>query len=209
MSKFKIGDKVKIIECLCESVRVRYINKIATITKTTENNEYEIDLDNGKYFWYPFEFELYIEQPKEYTIADLLNNFDEETEFIKVGGGIKPLKYKILDGNLYFYNYVEDIWKQTLYSLKVTLNMKFTKAEEPKLKPMTFEEAVKTGKNIRYEYTYDYLEQENKETVKVKIELKEFHIFSEIIEEMIMKHNSYTATQIILEGTWFAEGVYE
>ena len=138
-----------------------------------------------------------------YTIHNLLNDFPSETKFLS-----NDHLFRIQLGELQTYDNDTQEWRKSINSLKQILEMKFTKVEEPKLKSLTFNEAVKTGKNIRYEYTYE-VEQENKETVKIEIELKEFHIFSEIVEEMIMKYNSYTATQIIVYGTWFAEGVYE
>ena len=192
MSKFKIGDKVKIIECLCESVRVRYINKIATITKTTENNEYEIDLDNGKYFWYPFEFELYEKQPNEYTITDLLNNFPFETEFEYM-----ERKYKMSNGNLLVDDSIYG-WIESIMSFKEILNMKFTKIEEPKLKPMTFEGAVRTGNKIKFKYSDNYNMA------------KGFLPFNDAIYFLTTPYfDNNVIRKLILEGTWFAEGVYE
>ena len=195
MSKFKIGDKVKIIECLCESVRVRYINKIATITKTTENNEYEIDLDNGTYFWYPFEFELYEKQPNEYTITEIVNGFDEGAEFQYM-----ELRYKIYCGALYYWDTEEQtpMWRKSAYTLKRILNMKFTKVEEPKLKPMTFEEAVKTGNKIKFKYSDNYNMA------------KGFLPFDDAIHFLTTPcFDNNVIRTLILEGTWFAEGVYE
>lgn len=204
MSKFKVGDKVRVIKSdYYSSSYAKYSGGITTIIVDCEKHYY-LDIDKGRYRWYDNELELYIEEPKKYTINNLLNDFPEETEFVIV----KNARYKILNNNLYYYSKLVEKWLKSEFSIREINSMKFTKVEELKLKPMTFDEAVKTGKNIRYEYTYD-VEQESKETIKVNIELNKFYVFSEIVEEMIMKYNSYTATQIIVYGTWYAEGVYE
>lgn len=202
MSKYKIGDRVR-IKCTVN------VSTVIEVIDCGVYSIYRIASDCGKHTYYERELELYIEeskeigQPEEYIITDLLNDFPAETKFLS-----NEHLFRIQLGELQTYDEDTQKWRKSINSLKQILEMKFTKVEEPKLKSLTFNEAVKTGKNIRYEYTYE-VEQENKETVKIEIELKEFHIFSEIVEEMIMKYNSYTATQIIVYGTWFAEGVYE
>ena len=193
MSKFKVGDKVKIIECSSESIRIKYINRIATITKLRDNGEYVIDLDNGVYFWYEFEFESYKEYPKEYSIHNLLNDFPEGTEFITSAKN----KYRIYDGELSYCYDVNHSWSNSTLSLKEILNtkfMKFTKVEDLKLKPMTFEEAVKTGKRLKFTHT-DYV-------------VENFTFLNDIFQNLSEKLSS-SAKDIILEGIWYAEGVYE
>jgi hypothetical protein len=189
MDKFKVGDKVKIVK----SSKNRYIGDIATITKSDNFGCYEIDLDERGRYWFNEAFERYEEQPKEYNIHNLLNNFDEETVFQYM-----DLRYKIYCGALYHWDTEEQrpMWRKSAYSLKRILNMKFTKIEDPKLKPMTFEEAVKTGKKIKYKYDGYTLDK--------------FHNTQNIFKHLVSPmYGSKTVSEIILEGTWFAEGVYE
>jgi hypothetical protein len=136
-----------------------------------------------------FKDEEIIEQPKEYIINDIINDFKEETLFLSEG-----IKYKIYKGNL-FWN-PSGVWSGVgvSLSLKQILEMKFTKVEEPKLKPMTFEEAVHTLKKVKYEFFNDKQDK--------------FYPPNETIQSIIELYPIKT-TAIILEGTWFAEGVYE
>lgn len=193
MDKFKVGDKVRIIECSSESIRIKYINRIATIIKLRGNGEYIIDLDNGVYFWYDSELEL-AEQLKEYTIHNLME-FPEGTEFIS-----KDTKYKIFLGRLHWYNtnMSTSMWVEvnSNISLKEILDMKFTKVEELKLKAMTFEEAIASGNKIRYEYKDEEIIQEN------------FLLLDEIMESLSLLV-CWRIARVILKGTWYAEGVYE
>ena len=148
---------------------------------------------------FKFKDEEVIENHKEYTIHSLLNDFEEGIEFIKVSDGTNPLKYKILNSNLYFYNYVDEIWEKTLYNLKVILNIKFTKVEEPKkLKSMTLEEAIKIGNKIKFKYSDNYNM------------MKGFLPFNDAIYFLTTPYfDNNVIRKLILEGTWFAEGVYE
>ena len=129
---------------------------------------------------------------KEYKISDLLNNFNELNEFVNSSG----TKYRIQGGELYYHNIPKDEWVISLNCLRVILNMKFTKVEEPKLKPMTFEEAVRTGNKIKYCYDGYTLDK--------------FHNTQNIFKHLVSPmYGSKTVSDIILEGIWFAEGVYE
>ena len=190
MDKFKVGDKVRIINCVepySEEFN-DYIGKTAIITKVNNFSTYDIDIDKGENNWYNSELEL-ADKPKEYTIHNLINDFPEETifEYMK-------RKYKIHYGNLF----VEDStcgWIETIYKLKPILDMKFTKVEEPKLpklRSMTFEEAVRTGKKIKYESEIQ----------------RNFEPVNKIIEIITKYSPSWIVKEIFL-GTWFAEGVYE
>ena len=136
------------------------------------------------------EFKEEVLEPTEYTISDLINSFPEETEFIISAN----TKYKILNDNLYYYSKLAEKWLKSEFTIRETLNMKFTKVEEPKLKPMTFEEAVHTLKNVKYELFNDKQDKFYPPNVTIK----------NILERYPVK-----TTAIILEGTWFAEGVYE
>jgi hypothetical protein len=139
------------------------------------------------------EFKEEVAEPtpiKEYTISDLINSFPEETEFIISGN----TKYKILKDNLYHYSKFAEKWLKSEFTIRETLSMKFTKVEEPKLKPMRFEEAVRTGNKIKYEFFNDKQDK--------------FYPPNETIQSIIELYPIKT-TAIILEGTWFAEGVYE
>ena len=77
-------------------------------------------------------------------------------------------------------------------------NIKFKDAEEPKLKPMTFEEAVKTGNKIKFKYSDNYNMA------------KGFLPFNDAIYFLTTPYfDNNVIRKLILEGTWFAEGVYE
>ena len=131
---------------------------------------------------------------KEYKISDLLNNFNELNEFVNSSG----TKYRIQGGELYYHNVPKDEWVISLNCLRVILNMKFTKVEEPKLKPMTFEEAVKTGNKIKFKYSDNYNM------------VKGFLPFDDAIHFLTTPYfDNNVIRKLILEGTWFAEGVYE
>lgn len=82
-----------------------------------------------------------------------------------------------------------DCWKCAVENIKFKDD-----AEETKLKPMTFEEAVHTKKNVKYELLNDKQDKFYPPNVTIK----------NILERYPVK-----TTAIILEGTWFAEGVYE
>lgn len=193
ISKFKVGDRVEIIE---EGSLL--IGKIVIITKVVKIScgfyYYLIDLDGGFCKWLYYNLKLHIEPSKEYTIHNLME-FSEQTEFIS-----KDTKYKIFLGRLYWYNtnMSTAMWVEVNSNipLKEILNMKFTKAEEPKLKPMTFEEAVKTGKKIKYKnksYTLD----------------KFYNVQNTLKLLTSSMYASETVSEILLESTWYAEGVYE
>ena len=196
MSEYKVGDKVKI-------TNTNLITTIKDIVNCGVYNVYRVDLDRGRELYYDRELELYIEeikqQPKEYYIYNLINDFKEGTEFINSLG----TKYRIQEGELYYYSIHENEWVASLNSLKTILDMKFTKAEDPKLKqlkPMTFVEAVTTSKKIRYECNLkgnEYIEQNNFET------------FNNTIKNMTEHYPSWRIYRIFLKGTWYAEGVYE
>ena len=189
MNKFKVGDKVKIVNAYNDIYR----GKIATITKSNNYECYDIDLDDGINRWFDSAFELYEEQPKEYKISDLLSNFEEETEFIS-----SNIKYKIQEGELCYYNIHKKEWATSLNCLKAILYMKFTKVEEPKLKPMTFEEAIKTGNKIKFKYSGNYNMA------------KGFLPFNDAIYFLTTPYfDNNVIRKLILEGTWFSEGVYE
>ena len=192
VSKFKVGDRVEIIE---EGSLL--IGKIVTITKVVKVRcgfyYYLIDLDGGLCKWLYYNLKLHIEPSKEYTIHNLME-FSEQTEFIS-----KDTKYKIFLGRLYWYNtnMSTAMWVEvnSNISLKEILNMKFTKVEYPKLKPMTFEEAITTEKKIKYEYNNE--SQDN------------FKLVNETIKSITESYATWFIRDILLEGTWFAEGVYE
>lgn len=132
--------------------------------------------------------------PKEYTISDLINSFPEETEFIISVN----TKYKILNDNLYYYSKLAEKWLKSEFTIRETLNMKFTKAEDPKLKPMTFEEAIKIGNKIKFKYSDNYNMA------------KGFLPFNDAIYFLTTPYfDNNVIRKLILEGTWFAEGVYE
>lgn len=123
-----------------------------------------------------------------------MNDFDEGTVFQCVG-----LRYKIYHGSLYCLDTEEQtsIWEKSINSLKQILDMKFTKVEEPKkLKSMTFEEAVRTGNKIKY--CYDGYTLDKFYTIQ--------NIFKHLISPM---YGNETVSSIILNNTWYAEGVYE
>ena len=84
-----------------------------------------------------------------------------------------------------------DCWKCAVENIKFKDD-----AEESKLKPMTFEEAVRTGNNIKYCYDGYTLDK--------------FHNTQNIFKHLVSPmYGSKTVSEIILEGTWYAEGVYE
>ena len=74
MSKYKVGDRVKIIKKYTEwSTYKKYEGRVATIIAIDEES-YSLDIDNGVYNWFDNEFELYVGQPcveqtKEYTMT--------------------------------------------------------------------------------------------------------------------------------------------
>ena len=196
VSKFKVGDKVKLTGS----------NIITTVIEVHDcgvYNYYRLEFDRythkGEY--YDRELELYTgelkelaDKPKEYTIHNLME-FPEGTEFITSAKN----KYRIYDGELSYCYDVNHSWSNSTLSLKEILNtkfMKFTKVEDLKLKPMTFEEAVKTGKKIKYKnksYTLDKF-YNVQDTFKI------------LTSSM---YASETVSEILLESTWYAEGVYE
>ena len=193
MSRYKVGDKVTIIE---EGSTL--IGKIATITKVINDYNftfYTIDLDGGfcKFFDSCFKKVYAIKrQPLEYTIVNIVNDFEEGVEFVSAKG--IDMRYKILDGNLFNYKYLNEEWDRSTLAISKILNMKFTKAEDPKLKPMTFEEAVHTLKNVKYELLNDKQDK--------------FYPPNETIQSIVELY-PVKVTAIILNGTWYAEGVYE
>ena len=144
-----------------------------------------------------------IEQPKEYTIHNLLNDFPSETEFVNCAG----TKYRIQDGDLRYYNSSAKEWRLKFTSYKQILEMKFTKVEDPKLKPMTFKEAVRTKKKVKYEYEHP-TEDSSGELTTVKWKQDNFYSPNETIQSITECFPSHIS-DIILNGTWFAEGVYE
>ena len=85
-----------------------------------------------------------------YTIHNLLNDFPSETKFLS-----NDHLFRIQLGELQTYDNDKHEWRKSINSLKQILDMKFTKVEELKLKPMTFEEAVGTGKKIKFELLND------------------------------------------------------
>ena len=207
MSKFKVGDKIKIKEDLDDSdidvvySMLKYRGKIATIIRLDDDGAdmedyYRIDLDGEVHYWMDRMIEPAI---KEYTIHNLIDTFPTETKFLS-----NDHLFRIQLGELQIYDEDMQEWRKSINSLKQILDMKFTKVEEPKLpklKPMTFEEAVRTGNKIKYKFN------EN---------IKQYNFFS-LIETMKILYESasdsiYTeglVSDIILKGTWFAEGVYE
>ena len=192
MDKFKVGDKVRIINCVepySEEFN-DYIGKTAIITKVNNFSTYDIDIDKGENNWYNSELEL-AEQSTTYTITDILNNFPTETKFLS-----NDHLFRIQLGELQTYDEDTQEWRKSINSLKQILDMKFTKVEEPKLKPMTFEEAVRTGNKIKYEY----------DNFAVDYFCTLQNIFGLLMSPM---YSSKTVLNIILKGTWFAEGVYE
>ena len=190
--KYNVGDKVKIKEDLLADKFKKYIGKIATIISKKGDYEYHIDLDQGEYYWYPYELELYIEPPKEYTIHNLLNDFPQETLFVNSLG----IKCKIQDEDLYCYKIPTKKWDICFYTFRTILNMKFTKVEEPKLKPMTFEEAVETGGRLKFVHT----------TYKM---IEEFMCLDNILQYISTTFLACSIKDLILDSTWYAEGVYE
>ena len=194
MDKFKVGDKVRIINCVepySEEFN-DYIGKTAIITKVNNFSTYDIDIDKGENNWYNSELEL-ADKPKEYTIHNLINDFPFETEFVN---SVRRTKYRIQDGDLYYYNSMSKAWRLRVSSFKEISDMKFTKVEESKLKPMTFEEAIASGNKIRYEYKDEEIIQEN------------FLLLDEIMESLSLLV-CWRIARVILKGTWYAEGVYE
>ena len=200
MDKFKVGDKVKIRKSdYYSSSYAKYSGGITTIIVDCEKHYY-LDIDKGRYRWYDYELELYkeeiTEQPKEYDIHNLLNDFPEGTQFINSLG----IKYKVLGGDLYYYKevYIPYKWREVRYSssIKQILNMKFTKIEESKLKSMTFDEAVKTGGRLKFVHTnYKMIE--------------EFMCLDNILQYISTTFLDCSIKDIILDGIWYAEGVYE
>lgn len=132
-----------------------------------------------------FKGEEVLEQPKEYTIHNLLNDFEEGIKFNWLG-----YHYKIKNGELYIGEC------KSMKSLKEILEMKFTKVEEPKSKLMTFEEAVGTGKRIKFKY-YGYAS------------IDEFMTLNSMLLYLTKTFFNNQISNIILKGTWYAEGVYE
>ena len=126
-----------------------------------------------------------------YTIHNLLNDFPSETKFLS-----NDHLFRIQLGELQTYDNDKHEWRKSINSLKQILDMKFTKVEELKLKPMTFEEAVGTGNKIKFKYDgYDSIE--------------EFMTLDSMLQYLTKPYIVNPIKDIILEGTWYAEGVYE
>lgn len=130
----------------------------------------------------------------EYTIVNIVNDSEEGVEFVSAKG--IDMRYKILDGNLFNYKYLNEEWDSSTLAISEILNMKFTKAEYPKLKPMIFEESVRIGNKIKYEYN--------------NFTLDDFYTLQSIFRRLVSPmYSSETVSDIILKGTWYAEGVHE
>ena len=126
MSKYKVGDKLKIKDDLKfilaytnkvkqERLEAEYRNRTTCVTRVFDNGQYKVDIDNGKYRWTNNDFEgLAIEGAKSvFKVGDtveLLSIDDWDKAYkLKVGdkGVIKSVGEYTDACRIYFENIIE------------------------------------------------------------------------------------------------------